>query len=38
MKRPYEKPQVVYREKMEARAGSCVKLGTTDCGAGTYVS
>jgi hypothetical protein len=28
MKRSYEKPQVVYREKIEARAGSCTKDGS----------
>jgi hypothetical protein len=22
-KKPYEKPQVIYREKIEARAGAC---------------
>lgn len=38
MKRNYEKPLVVYREKIEARAGSCTKVGSTDCGAGTFVS
>jgi hypothetical protein len=25
MKKSYEKPTVVYREKIEARAGSCTK-------------
>lgn len=38
MKRSYDKPQVVYREKIEARAGSCTKVGAGDCGAGTFVS
>jgi len=35
MKRCYEKPQIVYREKIEARAGSCDKVGSGDCSSGT---
>lgn len=38
MNRAYEKPQVIYREKIEARAGSCNKVGSGDCGTGTFVS
>jgi len=40
MKQRYEKPQIVYREKIEARAGSCTKagVGPPDCTAGTLVS
>ena len=26
-KKPYEKPAVIYREKIEARAGSCSSSG-----------
>ena len=39
-KKPYEKPAVVYREKIEAKAGSCLKAGATTptCGSGPYVS
>ena len=40
-RKPYKKPAVVYREKIEARAGSCgTKQGVSDsiCGAGPYVS
>ncbi len=35
MKRSYEKPQVVYHEKIEARAAACNKA---DAGCGTVVS
>jgi hypothetical protein len=27
-KKPYEKPQVIYREKIEARAGACSGAST----------
>jgi len=27
MKKPYEKPTIVFREKIEARAGSCNATG-----------
>ncbi|MEW6756973.1 MAG: hypothetical protein AB1347_02030 [Acidobacteriota bacterium] len=37
-RKPYEKPAVVYREKIEAKAGSCSKTGAGTCGAGPYVS
>ncbi len=29
MKKSYEKPRVVYREKIEARAGSCNKADSS---------
>ena len=32
-KKPYEKPQIIYREKIEARAGACTG-GTPKGGAG----
>jgi hypothetical protein len=35
MKKGYEKPQVIYREKIEARAGSC---NQADSGCTTVVS
>lgn len=40
MKKKYEKPAVIYKEKIEARAGSCgsTKSGAGTCGAGPYVS
>jgi hypothetical protein len=34
----YEKPSIIYREKIEARAGSCVKAGTSGCDPGPFVS
>ena len=37
-KKPYEKPAVVYREKIEAKAGSCAKVGAPGCSTGPYVS
>ena len=37
-KKPYEKPAVVYREKIEAKAGSCAKAGAGTCKTGPYVS
>jgi hypothetical protein len=37
-KKPYEKPEVVYKQKIEARAGSCHKTGVGDCNPGPYVS
>jgi hypothetical protein len=41
-KKPYEKPQIVYREKIEARAGSCSggggKAGTSTGCSGPFVS
>jgi hypothetical protein len=37
-KKPYEKPQVVYREKIEVKAGACGKTGAGPCGTGPYVS
>lgn len=37
-KKPYEKPRVVYREKIEAKAGACGKTGAGTCGTGPYVS
>ena len=37
-RKPYEKPAVVYREKIEAKAGACSKTGAGLCGAGPYVS
>jgi len=39
-KKPYEKPDIIYRQKIEARAGSCNKVGSSQpsCGAGPYVS
>lgn len=39
MKKRYEKPAVIYKEKIEARAGACSKAGTGACGtSGPYVS
>lgn len=38
MNRAYEKPQVIYREKIEARAGACGKVGVGDCASLTFVS
>jgi len=32
MKKVYEKPAVVHTEKIEARAVSCAKAGSTDIG------
>ncbi len=37
-KKKYQKPAVVYKEKIEARAGACAKAGAGPCGAGPYVS
>ena len=37
-RKPYEKPSVVYREKIEAKAGACTKTGASTCGSGPYVS
>ncbi len=37
-KKPYKKPAVVYREKIEAKAGSCLKAGSGACSSGPYVS
>ncbi len=39
-KKKYEKPAVVYKEKIEAKAGSCAKAGSgsPSCGSGPYVS
>jgi len=37
MKR-YERPTIVYRERIEVRAGTCGKAGAPGCGAGPYVS
>lgn len=39
-KKKYEKPAVIYREKIEAKAGSCGKAGTVSpcCDPGPYVS
>ncbi len=35
MKKPYQKPAIIYREKIEARAGSCSSTsgakGTSAC-------
>ena len=40
MKRVYEKPAVIHTEKIEARAVSCAKAGSTDpaCQAGPITS
>ncbi len=38
MQRAYEKPAVIYKEKIEGRAGSCTKAGSGACGAGPYIS
>jgi hypothetical protein len=37
-KKPYKKPAVVYREKIEGRAGACAKAGTGTCLTGPYIS
>ncbi len=39
-KKPYEKPAVVYREKIEARAGACTpgKADTGACPSGPITS
>jgi len=36
-KKKYEKPAVIYREKIEARAGACSKAGTA-CDPNPYIS
>ncbi len=33
-KKPYQKPAIVYSEKVEARAGTCAKADATTCSAG----
>lgn len=38
MQRVYEKPAVVYKEKIEGRAGACAKVGVAGCGSGPYNS
>jgi len=40
MKKPYEKPRVIYSENMEARAVSCAKATSaeTPCEAGPVTS
>jgi hypothetical protein len=38
MKKPYEKPRVVYSENMEARAVACAKADSTSCAAGPVTS
>jgi hypothetical protein len=37
-KKKYEKPAVVYKEKIEARAGACAKAGAGTCSSGPYLS
>lgn len=32
-KKPYEKPAVIYKEKIEARAGSCLNKSGAGCSA-----
>lgn len=34
MRKPYEKPAIVFREKIEARAGSCSNTGGGGKGTG----
>jgi hypothetical protein len=34
MKKPYEKPAIVYSEKVEARAVTCSKSDESTCGPG----
>jgi hypothetical protein len=38
MKKPYEKPRIIYSEKMEARAVSCAKADAGACAAGPVTS
>ena len=40
MKKTYERPAIVHTEKLEARAVTCIKQGTSgpDCGAGPLQS
>jgi hypothetical protein len=38
MKKPYEKPRVVYSENMEARAVACAKVDSTSCASGPVTS
>jgi hypothetical protein len=38
MKKPYEKPRIIYTEKMEARAVSCGKVDSAACPAGPVTS
>jgi hypothetical protein len=38
MKKPYQKPRIIYSEKMEARAVSCAKADTAGCAAGPVTS
>jgi hypothetical protein len=38
MKKPYEKPMVIYTEKMEARAVACAKADSVACAAGPVTS
>jgi len=37
-KKKYEKPAIIYREKIEAKAGICNKLASPGCDPGPYVS
>ncbi len=37
-KKKYEKPAVVYRDKIEARAASCLKASTATAGCTTLLS
>ncbi len=38
MKKPYEKPRIVYSEKMEARAVACAKADSASCAQGPVTS
>lgn len=38
MKKPYEKPRIIYSEKMEARAVACAKADAATCSTGPITS
>lgn len=38
MKKPYEKPRIIYSEKMEARAVACAKADSAACAQGPTTS
>ena len=38
MKKPYEKPRIIYVEKLEARAVACAKADSVGCAAGPVTS
>ncbi len=38
MTKAYEKPRVIFAEKVEARAAGCLRANPTDCAAGPIQS